>query len=89
MRPQNVALSKAQYGIYAECAGHTGEVCYNLPYLYTLDGSLDGIPVLWVMSHVAPHLLWYSYLIAYVIEALFIVVIHRMSHLKFELKTEK
>ena len=34
-------LSKTQYGIYAECAGHSGEVCYNLPYLYTLDGSLD------------------------------------------------
>ncbi|MBR1517144.1 MAG: amino acid adenylation domain-containing protein, partial [Bacteroidales bacterium] len=34
-------LSKTQYGIYAECAGHSGEICYNLPYLYTLDRSLD------------------------------------------------
>ena len=35
-------LSKSQYGIYAECVGHEGEPCYNLPYLYVLDGSLDG-----------------------------------------------
>jgi Na+-driven multidrug efflux pump len=50
--------------------------------------SLTVIPVLWLVAHFAPELLWYSYLIAYAIEALFIVVIHRMSHLKFELKTE-
>ena len=36
-----VSLSKTQYGIYAECVGHNGEICYNLPYLYTLDPSLD------------------------------------------------
>ena len=35
-------LSKSQYGIYAECVGHMGEVCYNLPYLYELDIDLDG-----------------------------------------------
>ena len=34
-------LTKVQYGIYAECIAHQGEVCYNLPYLYILDGSLD------------------------------------------------
>ena len=34
-------LSKTQYGIYVECVNHSGEICYNLPYLYTLDGSLD------------------------------------------------
>ena len=51
--------------------------------------SLTVIPVLWLVAHFAPNLLWYSYLIAYAIEALFIVVIHRMSHLKFELKTDK
>ena len=34
-------LSKVQYGIYAECVGHAGEICYNLPYLYILDKSLD------------------------------------------------
>ena len=35
-------LSKVQYGIYAECIGFEGEPRYNLPYLYVLDGSLDG-----------------------------------------------
>jgi len=34
-------LSKSQYGIYAECVSHAGEPCYNIPYLYTFDGSLD------------------------------------------------
>ena len=34
-------LSKTQYGIYVECVNHSGEICYNLPYLYTLDKSLD------------------------------------------------
>ena len=34
-------LSKVQFGIYVECVNHTGEICYNLPYLYVLDKSLD------------------------------------------------
>ncbi len=34
-------LSKSQYGIYAECIGHEGEIYYNLPYLRTLDSSID------------------------------------------------
>ena len=36
------SLSKTQYGLYVECVNHQGEVCYNLPYIYILDGSLDG-----------------------------------------------
>ena len=35
-------LTKTQYGLYAECIAHQGEACYNIPYLYTLDGSLNG-----------------------------------------------
>ena len=35
-------LTTVQYGIYVECANHSGEACYNLPYLYILDGKLDG-----------------------------------------------
>lgn len=35
-------LGKSQYGLYVECASHPGEPCYNLPYIYVLDGSLDG-----------------------------------------------
>ena len=34
-------LSKTQYGLYVECAQHTGEICYNMPFLYVLDGTLD------------------------------------------------
>ena len=34
-------LSKTQYGLYVECVAHPGEACYNLPYVYVLDGSLD------------------------------------------------
>ena len=35
-------LSKPQYGLYVECMAHQGELCYNLPIMFTLDGSLDG-----------------------------------------------
>ena len=48
--------------------------------------SLTVIPVLWIMSHAAPDYLWYSYLIAYAIEAVAIVVLHKMTHVRFELK---
>ena len=34
-------LTKVQFGLYVECVAHQGEACYNLPYLYVLDGSLD------------------------------------------------
>ena len=34
-------LTKVQLGLYVECAAHVGEACYNLPYIYVLDGSLD------------------------------------------------
>ena len=35
-------LSTSQNGIYVECVSHQGEPYYNLPYIYVLDGSLDG-----------------------------------------------
>jgi len=35
------SLSKVQYGLYVECMAHQGEACYNIPYLYVLDGSLN------------------------------------------------
>ena len=34
-------LSKVQYGLYVECVAHAGEACYNLPFLYVLDGTLE------------------------------------------------
>ncbi len=34
-------LTKTQFGLYVECVNHQGEACYNLPFLYTFDGSLN------------------------------------------------
>ena len=45
--------------------------------------SLTVIPVLWVMSRYAPNQLWYSYLVAYVIEALLILFLHRRYRISF------
>ena len=42
--------------------------------------SLTVIPVLWLMASFAPNLLWYSYLIAYLIESLAIALLHRVTH---------
>lgn len=47
--------------------------------------SLTVIPVLWIVSRTAPHLLWYSYLIAYLVEAALIFIIHRATHVRFSL----
>ena len=35
-------LTKTQMGLYVECDSHNGEAIYNIPYIYELDGSLDG-----------------------------------------------
>jgi len=45
--------------------------------------SLTVIPVMWVISEWAPQLLWYSYLIAYLIEVLLIFAVHRWLRLRF------
>jgi len=50
--------------------------------------SLTVIPTLWVIAHLAPQLLWYSYLIAYALEALLILLFHRIGHLHFILPTQ-
>ena len=46
--------------------------------------SLTVIPVLWIISRVAPDYLWYSYLIAYAIESVVIWVLHKMTHASFK-----
>lgn len=51
--------------------------------------SITVIPVLWVISKFAPDMLWYSFVIAYCIEALIIYIFHRMGGTKFEFDTEK
>ena len=38
---QTAPLSKSQYGLYVECVAHQGEICYNISYIYELDGGLD------------------------------------------------
>lgn len=48
--------------------------------------SLTVIPVLWVISRYAPDLLWYSYIIAYLIEAAAILLMQRLTRVKFQLK---
>ena len=45
--------------------------------------SLTVIPVLWLMARYFPHNIWYSYLIAYGIEALLIVIIHVVCYTRF------
>ncbi len=48
--------------------------------------SLTVIPVLWIMSHMVPHYLWFSYLLAYLIEMAAIFVLHKKYKVKFELR---
>ena len=50
--------------------------------------SLTVIPVIWVISRVQTDLLWYSYLIAYLIEAVAIYALHRLTHVELRLKKE-
>ena len=48
--------------------------------------SLTVIPVLWLMAKVMPAYIWHSYLIAYLIEAAIIFVLHKGRHIQFQLK---
>ena len=50
--------------------------------------SLTVIPVLWLMARWTPSWLWYSYLVAYLIEAVAIFVLHHATHARFELKAK-
>ena len=49
--------------------------------------SLTVIPVLWLFSVYFKEGLWYGFLIAYIIEMVAIFVLHKMTHVKFELRT--
>lgn len=51
--------------------------------------SLTVIPVLWVMARWMPQYLWYSYLIAYLIEVIAIFILHHSTHVTFELQKSK
>lgn len=50
--------------------------------------SLTVIPVLWIVSRTMPQAMWYSYLIAYIIEAILILILHKARHIEFKLKTQ-
>ena len=49
---------------------------HNMALFISFALSLTVIPVLWVMARYAPAYLWYSYLIAYIIELLVIAGLH-------------
>ena len=48
--------------------------------------SLTVIPVLWIMAKSMPQYIWYSYMIAYMIEAVVIFALHKGRHIQFQLK---
>ncbi len=50
--------------------------------------SLTVIPVLWLMAKLFPGAIWYSYLIAYIIEVAIIFFLHKKKKLSFTLKKE-
>ena len=58
---------------------------HKIALFISLALSLMVIPVLWLMARYAPHYLWYSYLIAYAIEAALIVLFHFVGHMRFEI----
>ncbi len=51
--------------------------------------SLTVIPVLWLFSLYAEKWIWYGFLTAYTIEMVVIFVLHKMTHVKFELTDTK
>jgi Na+-driven multidrug efflux pump len=62
---------------------------HKMSLFISLIISLMVIPVLWIVAHFFPSLLWYSYLIAYIIELIIIAIIHKAAHLKFELPAKE
>ena len=50
--------------------------------------SLTVIPVLWLFSQYAKEWIWYGFLVAYIIEMVAIFVLHKMTHVRFELRVE-
>ena len=54
---------------------------HKMALFISLALSLTVIPVLWLMAKLAPQYLWYSYLIAYLIEVLAIILLHKLTHI--------
>jgi Na+-driven multidrug efflux pump len=51
--------------------------------------SLTVIPVIWAVSEFALSWIWYSFLIAYIVEMATIAILHKVTHVKFEIKEEQ
>mgnify|MGYP002525551190 FL=1 len=62
---------------------------HRMALFISLILSLTVIPVLWLMSRMALDYFWYSYLIAYGIEAVVIVLVHKRWHLQFSFVQKK
>ena len=58
---------------------------HRMALFISLALSLTVIPVLWVMAKACPSFIWYAYLIAYLIEAAGIYILHRTLRLRFVL----
>ena len=59
---------------------------HKMALFISLALSLTVIPVLWLIGRYVPEQLWYSYLIAYAIEAVLILLFHKIGHVEFKLK---
>lgn len=59
---------------------------HRMALFISLALSLTVIPVLWIMARLTPQAIWYSYLVAYLIEAVIIYFLHRINKLQFILK---
>lgn len=62
---------------------------HKIALFISLALSLTVIPVLWLVSRFAKEWVWYGFLIAYIIEMVAIFVLHKMTHVKFELSANK
>ena len=61
---------------------------HRMALFISLALSLTVIPVLWIISRSMPQAIWYSYLIAYVIEAIIIFALHKWRKIEFKLKAD-
>ena len=59
---------------------------HRMALFISLALSLTVIPVLWAMAKWMPEYIWYSYLIAYLIEAVVIFALHKGRHIQWQLK---
>ena len=59
---------------------------HKMALFISLILSLSVIPVLWLMAKYLPQHIWYSYLIAYLIEGIIIFALHKGRHIQWKLE---